>query len=141
MNCVFFGHHDAPMTIKKKVKDAVMLLLKEGCECFYVGNDGNFDVLVQSVLKEVENERKTLKYKIVLSRIGEKAKSYEQEKTVLPEGQELCLPKFAISKRNDWMMKKASVLVVYLSNSCSRVAKYVDRAEKKGIKVINSAKK
>ena len=139
MICVFFGHSDAPMSAKEKVKSAILFLLNEGCKCFYVGNNGSFDILVQAVLKEIESDRGELNYKIVLSRVGEKAKSGEQERTVLPEGQELFLPKFAITKRNDWMMKKATVLVVYLLNSCSRIAKYVDSAKKKGIRIINLA--
>lgn len=140
MNCVFFGHRDAPQIVKEKIKDAILNLLNEGYRSFFVGNNGSFDALTQAALQEVGEKNPELKYNIVLSRIDESALNGKQEMTIFPEGGERFLPKYAILKRNDWMLKRASVLVVYLLNSYSNVAKYVKRARKKGIRVINLAK-
>ena len=52
--CTFFGHRDCPETIKPKIREAVIDLIENhGVTMFYVGNQGNFDRLVRSVLKEV----------------------------------------------------------------------------------------
>ena len=52
--CTFFGHRDCPETIKPKIRTAVIDLIENhGVTMFYVGNQGNFDRLVRSVLKEV----------------------------------------------------------------------------------------
>ena len=48
----FFGHRDSPETIKPKIRAAVIDLIENhGVTMFYVGNQGNFDRLVRSVLK------------------------------------------------------------------------------------------
>ena len=52
--CTFFGHRDCPETIKPKIREAVIDLIENhGVTMFYVGNQGNFDRLVRSALKEV----------------------------------------------------------------------------------------
>lgn len=140
MNCTFFGHRNAPYSIRKKLKKAIESLADEGCENFFVGNSGGFDLLVQSVLEELKNENRIIKYRIVLSYIGERALSENQEKTIFPEGQERTLPKFAISKRNEWMIKNSDVAVVYLLDTATNTAKWIERARKKGLEIINLAK-
>ena len=53
-SCTFFGHRDCPETIKPKIHTAVVDLIENhGVTMFYVGNQGNFDRMVRSVLKEV----------------------------------------------------------------------------------------
>ncbi len=139
MNCTFFGHRNAPYSIKGKLKETIESLAKDGYECFFVGNSGTFDLLVQSVLAELKNENKIKKYRIVLSYIDERALGENQEETVFLEGQESVLPKFAISKRNEWMIKNSNVAVVYLVDATSNSAKWVERARRKSLKIINLA--
>lgn len=51
MNCSFFGHADTVSDIKSRLKEEILkLYYSEEIECYYVGNNGNFDFLVQSVL-------------------------------------------------------------------------------------------
>ncbi len=140
MNCVFFGHREAPDFLKEKLK-AVIFELAGNETRFYVGNSGAFDALVQGALAEMEKEDSKIKYSIALSRIDELALSGKQENTIFPEGQETAVPIFAISKRNEWLFKKADIMVVYLKNKISNTYKYVSRAEKRGIKIINLAEK
>ena len=57
--CTFFGHRDSPETIKPKIRTAVIDLIENhGVTMFYVGNQGNFDRLVRSILKEVKTTPK-----------------------------------------------------------------------------------
>ena len=47
---------------------------------------------------------------------------------------------FAISKRNEWMIKNSDVAVVYLLDTATNTAKWIERARKKGLEIINLAK-
>ena len=136
MNCIFFGHRDAPCSIKGALKKTILSLLDEGVECFYVGNNGQFDFFAQVVLKEISAQR-DIKYAIVLSRINESAIGGEQEKTLFCEGMESALPRFAVSKRNEWLVKNASVVVAYVTNPYSNSHAWVEKARKRGAKIIN----
>ncbi len=139
MNCTFFGHRDAPSFIKPKLKEAILKLLDAGVEHFYVGNNGSFDLLVQVSLSEIAKEIPHIKYSIVLSYIDELAISENQEATIFPEGQELAYPKFAISKRNEWLLDNSYYVIAYAKNTCSNTHKIIERAKRKGLIVINLA--
>ena len=66
--CTFFGHRDCPETIKPKIRTAVIDLIENhGVTMFYVGNQGNFDRMVRSILKEVTTAYPEVGYAVVLA--------------------------------------------------------------------------
>lgn len=53
--CTFFGHADSPTNIKKEIQKVIEdLILQKGVNTFYVGTNGNFDRMVQSVLIDLK---------------------------------------------------------------------------------------
>ena len=139
MNCTFFGHRDAPSNIKPNLERTILSLSDKGVKHFYVGNNGDFDFLVQMTLNKLANQNPNVKYSIVLSHISEIAINGEQGKTIFPEGQELALPKFAVSKRNEWLLKNSSVVIAYVKNRSSNSYRIIEKAKRKGLKIINLA--
>ena len=137
MNCAFFGHRNAPSEIKILLKEAILHLIQtEGVRNFFVGNNGNFDFYVQCVLKELKDEGLDICFDIVLSRLGEIALSENQSETIFPEELESVLPKFAISKRNDWLIKNSSFVITYMTHTFSNSYRWIQKASRKGIKII-----
>ena len=52
--CTFFGHRDCPNSIKSKLRDVLIDLIENhAVDMFYVGQQGAFDGIVRSVLKEL----------------------------------------------------------------------------------------
>ncbi|MBQ3483239.1 MAG: hypothetical protein IJA78_03590 [Clostridia bacterium] len=141
MICTFFGHKDTPIyEIRSALKAVISELIdKTGVLTFYVGNNGNFDFAVQSILKELASEKENIKYSIVLSFIGEHALSGDQDVTVFPEGLEKTPPRFAISKRNEWLIQNSDLVIAYTKYSFSNSCKWVEKAKKRGLTVINLA--
>ena len=139
MICTFFGHRDAPIDLKGNIKKAITNLIENGIVDFYVGNNGNFDFLVQAVLLELLNENKSINCRIVLSYLGESALCGNQELTIFPEELDGVIRKFAIPKRNEYLIKKSTVVVCYVENSFSNSYKWVEKARKKGHRIINLA--
>lgn len=140
MNCIFFGHHDAPSEIKASIKRAIFLLYqKEHIQNYYVGNNGKFDYYVQCILKEMINDGIDICFNIVLSNLNETALSGYQYDTVFPEGLENTPKRFAIAKRNDWLIRNGSFLIAYVKNPFSNSKKWFEKALKRGIQVINLA--
>ena len=99
---------------------------------FPVGNNGNFDFYAQCLLRELKNEGFKINFSIVLSRLGELSVSKNQSDTIFPEEPENGLPKFAISKRNEWLIKKSSFLITYTKHKFSNSQKWLEQAIKKG---------
>ena len=140
MNCTFIGHRDAPNEIKKIVKETIVCVIKrEGVKKFFVGNNGNFDFYVQCVLQELKEEGEDIHFDIVLSRLDEKAITGNQNKTIFPEGLEKAAPKFSIVKRNDWLIRNSSILIAYVPYKISNSGRIMEKAYKRGLKIINIA--
>lgn len=85
------------------------------------------------------SKTKNVSYSIVLSRPDEKALSGDQSHTIFPEELDGAPPKFAVSKRNEWMLKRSLTVIAYVKSYFSNSQKWIDRAEKRGLSVINLA--
>ena len=59
--------------------------------------------------------------------------------TVYPEGLEAVPPRYAIDKRNRWMLQQSDVVVTYVTVPFGGAAKFKLLAEKTGRAVINIA--
>lgn len=140
MNCSLFGHRTAPSGLRSALKTSILKLIEEQkVKNFYVGNNGNFDYLAQSVLSEITNTRKDVNYYIVLSQMGESALSGNQEATLLPEGLETAPPKFAMCKRNDWLIRNSDYAIVFVQGEISNCYKLMKKAMRNGLKITNLA--
>ncbi len=137
MVCTFFGHKNTSEAIKNELKSSIEYLINKGVKNFYVGNNGNFDLLVQNTLLTLQKVYADIDYKIVISYINEKAISGAQSLTIFPEGLEIIHPKFAISKRNEWLIDRADYVISYCTNSFTNCHKWIEKATKKGLTIIN----
>ena len=59
--------------------------------------------------------------------------------TLYPEGLESVPRRFAISWRNDWMLKQSDVVVCYVRHSLGGSGKFVEKAIRQKKQVINLA--
>lgn len=125
--CVFFGHRDCPETIRPALRQLVVELIEEWeVDRFYLGRQGNFDRLARAVLRDVSAEYPHLCYAVVLERLPDQREKGED--TMLPEGMEMVPPRYAISRRNDWMLRQADYVVAYLTHPWGGAAQFVRKA-------------
>ena len=137
MVCAFFGHRDAPIEIRDKIKETVINLIKErDVTEFYVGNNGDFDRMALSVLKELSGMYPQISYYVVYAYLPEKG-GEDFEHTIYPEGIETVPKRFAIDYRNRWIVGQADIVVAYVGRSFGGAAKFVDMTKRQGKDVIN----
>jgi len=141
--CTFFGHSDTPETIRSELRDAIIMLIEEqGVDTFYVGDKGAFDLMARSVLRELTGLYTHIRYSVVLAYLPHKLDEFDQRDfsdTIFPEGIETVPKRYAISWRNDWMLKRADYVVCYVNHSWGGAAQFVDKAIRQDRKVINLA--
>ena len=66
--CCFFGHREVIHTIRDKLTAIIeRLITEDGVTEFYVGNQGQFDSMVYSVLKELKAKYPNIRYTVVLA--------------------------------------------------------------------------
>ncbi len=140
MVCTFFGHSDAKKDIIPILRNTIEnLIIEQNVKMFLVGNQGNFDYIVKDILKEIKEIYKQIDYKVVLAYIPFK-NEFELEDysdTLYPDGLEKTPLKFAISKRNEWLINESDIVITYVRYCFGGAAKFKELAEKKGKIVIN----
>lgn len=133
--CTFFGHRNTPENIKEKLKQTIITLIEsENVTGFLVGNNGMFDLLVKQTLAEL-SALYPITYYIVLSALPKDNQMIPH--SLLPEGFEKFPPKFAIDRRNDYMLKKSDFVICYSSHHFGGAGKFTEKAIKKNKRVIN----
>lgn len=137
--CTFFGHRDCPDSIRPKLRSVLINLIEnQQADTFYVGRQGSFDALVYATLRELAAEYPHIRYAAVLERLSGK-NTDDFTETLFPGAMENVPPRFAIDRRNNWMLQQADFVVVYVTHTWGGAAKFAGKAEKQGKTVINLA--
>lgn len=141
-SCTFFGHRDYNSGNRNLEIKPLLRELIQNCnvDTFYVGSQGNFDIAVLLCLREMQAVFPHIAVFVVLAyhpAVRKYSDIIKSEETIFPEKMENIHPKFAVAKRNEWMISKSDYAVVYVKNSIGGAAKYKALAEKKKLKVIN----
>ena len=136
--CTFFGHRDCPESIKPKLREVLVdLITKHGVDMFYVGHQGQFDAYVHSELKKLKQEYTQINYAVVLAYMPSKKTEYgDYSDTMLPEGIETIHPHYAISWRNNWMLKQSDYVVTYITRPWGGAAQYAGKAKSARKRII-----
>lgn len=139
--CTFFGHHDCPSSITQNLREVLIDLIENhSVNRFYVGQQGAFDVIVRSVLRELISIYPHVDYAVVLERMPLKRDEFnirDYSDTILPEGIESVPPRFAISWRNKWMLKQSDYVVTYVTHSWGGAAQFAEMAIRQKKHTIN----
>ncbi len=134
MTVTFFGHKDAPHNIKDKIKSILIELIeKENADTFYIGNNGNFDYMAKDCLKEIKKDFPYIKSFTVLAYMPTNS---HEENTIFPAECGASHPKFAIARRNEWMIANSDIALTYVKHNWGGAWQYKTRALSKGLTVI-----
>ena len=139
MVCVFFGHRDCRDLSEKTLIDAVEALIMQGADIFYVGHQGGFDSMARRCLQLLKTRYPQIRYAVVLSHpsAGGEPIAETEENTVFPEGLETVPPRYAVDRRNKWMLDRADCCVCYVNHSYGGAYKFASRAKRKGLVTVN----
>ena len=143
--CTFFGHRDCPKAVAPELLATLVGLVEDhDVDLFFVGRQGEFDAIVRRILKQLAYEYPHIHFAVVLERLPWQEKefnSHNYSNTIFPEGLENVHPRFAVSRRNKWMLKQADFVVTYITHSWGGAARFAEKARRQGKTVINLAEK
>ncbi|MBE6573167.1 MAG: hypothetical protein E7652_02105 [Ruminococcaceae bacterium] len=136
MTCSLFGHRYISNSIETKLREELInLITNNGCNLFYVGNNGEFDRVALRILKELSDNYSIIYY-VVLAYMNS-GKGYE-DISIYPEGLEFVNKRFAITSRNRWMVDNSDYVLCYVQYS-GGAEQALKRARAKGKIIINIA--
>ncbi len=137
MICTFFGHKNTSDSVKPQLYEVLTdLILNHQADLFYVGNQGRFDSIVRNTLKELKEKFPHIRFYVVLAYMP-KDNLLDDFETIYPEGLEKTPPKYAIDKRNRWLVEKADTVITCVNLPFGGASKFKELAEKKNKRVIN----
>ena len=114
MNITFCGHSQVENS--RDVTDWLLIitqkLIEQGGKTFYLGGYGEFDSLAASVLREKKKLYPQIELILVLPYLHTSKEILEYDDTIYPP-LESVPPRYAISKRNQWMVDISDVVVAY----------------------------
>ncbi len=143
MVATFFGHSTLLVDLREPLENLITELVeKRGVSCFYVGDSGAFDAVVRQALESVKRKKQGIRCEVVLSRLptADAIKDTDEPiPTLFPECMGSVPPRFAIDRRNRWMLQQADIVVVYVTTPFGGAAKFKQLSEKAGREVINLA--
>lgn len=138
--CTFAGHADIFIDtkgLKEKVTNiATHLIENENVDTFYNGGKGAFDLLCVSVVEELKKKYTGIMSHLILSYIpGEKKESdkefYSNFDNIIYPGLERIPPRYAILKRNEWMIDNSDFLIAYVGHNWGGAYKTLKYAKRR----------
>lgn len=110
--CAFFGHRELWRDIHAELEDAVKYALDNGCRTFWCGGYGAFDLCAAGTVHRLKTEVPNLQLVGVLAYLPQHRHPSElYDFTIYPEGLETIPQRFAISKRNQWMVQNCDWII------------------------------
>lgn len=144
MIVTFCGHSKAHLNQLETdlLKTTLNRIILENNECiFYLGGYGNFDFTCLHILLNLKNNYPHIKLVFVTpyllssyTKLKEAIEIYDE--TVYPTLEKTPI-KFAIEKRNKWMVDNCNLLICYINTTFGGAYKTYKYAKSKNIQIIN----
>ena len=134
--CTFFGHRECYSLDEQVLIDAIEDLIRNGVDTFYVGNQGQFDSAVYTCLNQLRIRHPQIRVCVVLAYLPTaKNECDDPADTMYPEIEGH--PKFAIERRNRWMIDHSDFLLCHINHTWGGAYKFARLAKRRGKTVIN----
>lgn len=144
MIITFFGHSNCLFNddIKKQLKNILLDEIIKNPTCkFYLGGYGDFDELCLRTLMELKHDFPTIEILFITPYLDKNYSKLELAKyyydNVIFPPIESVPRKFAILKRNEWMVNSADLVIAYVTYSWGGAAKTLAYAKRKNVPIYN----
>ena len=137
MTVTFCGHRTIHQTapVKSWLHDVVRELILQPARTFLLGGYGAFDLLAAHVVRELKAEFPSIESTLVLANLPTDIDLQLYDHSLYPPLENVP-PRYAISKRNRWLIENSDVVVAYVQHSWGGAATTLSFAERKGKTVI-----
>ena len=138
MTITFCGHkdtYDTDGTIRPWLMASVESLIDRGAKYFYLGGYGHFDSMAASVVREMKKQFPYIQGILVLPYLDSTLDTSGYDGTTYPPLENVPR-RFAIVKRNEWMVREAEVLVACVLYEWGGAYKTLQYARRKKKEII-----
>ena len=146
MTITFCGHSNCLFSDEEKeiLKQLLIKEIRKNPTCkFYLGGYGDFDVLCLRTLKNLKADFPEIELIFITPYLYKNYSKlefakYHYDDVIFPPLEKVPR-KFAILKRNEWMVNEADLVIAYVMYSWGGAAKTLEYAKRKKKTIINLA--
>ena len=137
MIVTFCGHKDIAdaSTVRAAVDDVLRGLVADGADYFLLGGYGGFDSLAAHAVHDLKQQHPEIHSTLVIPYLNREYNTELYDDTTYPSLEDVPM-KFAISRRNEWMVDQADVVVAYVTHGWGGAAATLQYAERKNKRII-----
>lgn len=116
--CTFFGHRDTKKEVEPILRNTLEnLIINKNVDLFYIGNHGNFDIMVKNILEKMKIYFPNINFYVVCAYPTLKRKEVSPHH-VYP------LQIRGMPERNSWMIENSDYVVTYVTKFCGGAARF-----------------
>lgn len=135
MIVTFCGHREVqePEKVRKWLNETIEGLILDGADCFYLGGYGSFDVMAADIVRELKQKYPYIRSVLVMPYLDREYDMTGYDESIYPPLENVPR-RYAISKRNEYMVDKADVVVAYVVygfGGASKTLRYSERKRKR----------
>lgn len=137
MRVTFCGHKEVSYRerVEQWLRRVCAELIEQGADEFFLGGYGHFDFMCASVLRDLKKAYPNIRLILVLPYLNSTMLTEGYDESVYPPLESV--PKrYAISRRNEWMVRESDVVVAYVIRGFGGAAKTLDYARRKKKTII-----
>ena len=142
MLVTFCGHGQVPSSDREFVTAALekelSALIEEGADEFYLGGYGEFDSLAATAVLNAKQLHPHIVSTLVIPYMDRDYDKRRYDGSVYPPIEHVPR-RFAISKRNEWMIEQADVVITYITHGWGGAATTAAYAKRKNKRIISVA--
>ncbi len=112
------------------------LIVHNNAKIFYLGGYGGFDILVARVLNKLKLTYPKIEIALVLAYLNQDHNPELYDYTIYPD-LENTPKRFAILKRNEFMVNEADIIIAFVDHSWGGATITFEYAQKKNKRIIN----
>lgn len=137
MIVTFCGHREVqePAKVRKWLYVTVEGLILEDADCFYLGGYGQFDAMAANIVRELKQKYPCIRSVLVLPYLDREYDTSGYDESIYPPLENVPR-RYAISKRNEYMVDNADVVVAYVVYGYGGASKMLEYAERKHKRII-----
>ena len=130
----FYGDED----VKRWLRETVETLILRGADDFLLGGYGGFDACAASVVWALKKKYPTIRSTLVLPYLDRTVDASKYDGTLYPPLENVPR-RYAISRRNEYMVNEADIVVAYVTHGWGGAATTLAYAKRKKKEIINYA--
>lgn len=142
--CCGFGHREVFENISERISSAVRTAAEQGCEIFYTGAMGRFDEMFSTEVRAIKKNFPNIKLICVMPYMTNKINTQGDYLYTLYD--DILVPteladvhyKAAITKRNQWIIQRSELVIVYTRRNFGgayNAKRYAERMKKEIITI------